>query len=295
MRRTMMYLPGNNPNMLLRGHLFRPDGLIFDLEDSVPVAEKLAARILVGKILPFLDCGGCELTIRINGIGSDFWRDDIASVAAAVTANPQVTGIRVPKVESPQEIVLLDEVLSELEAENGIARGHIRIFCLLESAAAVWRAFDIASASPRVTALIPGGEDLAADLKTSRSKDEVELDWIRRMLVVAARAAGVDVLDAAYPHIYDLEGLKARTAFVRQLGFDGKSVLHPSQIPVIHEVYAPTDQEVQRALRIVRAAEDADRRGQGALSVEGRLVDLPVIKQARHLLQLAEQANDREF
>lgn len=291
MRRTMMYLPGNNPNMLLRGHLFRPDGLIFDLEDSVPTSEKLAARILVGKVLSFLDFGGCELTIRINGTDTDFWRDDIAAVVAAVTANPQVTGVRVPKVESPQEVALLDEMLSELEAENGIPQGHIHIFCLLESALAVWRAFDIASASARVVALIPGGEDLAADLKTSRSKEEIELDWIRRMLVVAARAAGVDALDAAYPHIYDLDGLRAQTAVIRQLGFDGKSVLHPNQIPIIHEVYAPTDREVQRALRIVQAAEEAERRGQGAVSVDGRLVDRPVIRRARYLLQLAGQAH----
>lgn len=294
MRRTMMYLPGNNPNMLLRGHLFRPDGLIFDLEDSVPANEKLAARILVGKILSFLDFGGCELTIRINGTDSDYWRDDITAIFDAAAANSQITGIRVPKVESPQEVILLDEMLSELEDKSNIPPGHIRIFCLLESASAIWRAFDIATASSRVTALIPGGEDLAADLKTSRSKDEIELDWIRRMLVVAARAAGVDALDAAYPHIHDLEGLKTQTAFVRQLGFDGKSVLHPNQIPIIHEAYTPTDQEVRKALRIVQAAEEAERRGQGAVSVDGRLVDRPVIKRAQYLLQLAGPMHGRD-
>jgi citrate lyase subunit beta/citryl-CoA lyase len=287
MRRTMMYIPGNNANMLLRGYLFRPDSLIFDLEDSVPVSEKDSARILVRHILSWGDFGKCELTVRINGVDTEFWRDDLAAVVAAAVSNPGVDGIRLPKTESPATVGILEEALSELESENGFTPGHFKIFCLLESAAAVWRAYDVATASPRVAGLTPGGEDLAADLRTSRSRDETELDWIRRMILVAGRAAGVDVVDAAYPFVHDLEGLRKQTVYVRQLGFDGKSVLHPNQIPVIHEVYTPSEGEIEHALRVVRAAEEAETRGQGAVAVDGRLVDVPVIKRARYLLNFA--------
>jgi citrate lyase subunit beta/citryl-CoA lyase len=283
----MMYIPGNNANMLLRGYLFRPDSLIFDLEDSVPVSEKDSARILVRRILSWGDFGKCELTVRINGADTEFWRDDLAAVAVAAVSNPGVDGIRLPKTESPATVAIVDEALSELESENGFAPGHFKIFCLLESAAAVWRAYDIATASSRVTGLTPGGEDLAADLRTSRSRDETELDWIRRMILLAGRAAGVDVMDAAYPFVHDLEGLRHQTAYVRQLGFDGKSVLHPNQIPVIHEVYTPSEDEIENALRVLRAAEEAKTKGQGAVAVDGRLVDAPVIKRARYLLNFA--------
>jgi citrate lyase subunit beta/citryl-CoA lyase len=283
----MMYLPGNNPNMLLRGHLFRPDGLILDLEDSVPQKEKDAARILVQKILSWQDFGSCEVSVRVNGMDTEFWREDLEAVASAAAVNPQVDGIRLPKAESAAMASLLDEALSELEEKHGLKAGHFTIFCLLESAKAVWKAFDIATASSRITGITPGGEDLAADLRTSRSAGESELDWIRRMTLVAGRAAGVDVLDTAYPRIHDLEGLREQTAFVRQLGFDGKNVLHPGQIPIIHEVYTPTRQETENSLRILRAAEEAARKGQGAVAVDGKLVDVPVIKRARYLLSLA--------
>jgi citrate lyase subunit beta/citryl-CoA lyase len=282
----MMYLPGNNPNMLQRGYLFRPDGLIFDLEDSVPMNQKDAARILVREIVSHQNFGHCELTVRINGMDTEFWRDDLEAVAAAAAVNLRVDGIRLPKAESPAMLSLLDEALSETEAKYGFEQGRFRVFCLLESAAAVWRAYDIAT-SPRVTGLTPGGEDLAADLRTSRSPDEVELDWIRRMILVAGRAAGVDVLDAAYPLVHDLEGLRKQTAYIRQLGFDGKSVLHPGQISVIHEVYTPSESEIHKSLRVIQAEEEAVRRGQGAVAVDGRMVDAAVIKRARYLLNLA--------
>ena len=282
LRRTMLYLPGNNPNMLLRGHLFRPDGLILDLEDAVAPSEKDAARILVRDVLCRGEFGGCEVTVRINGMDTELWREDVAAVVPA-----GATGLRVPKVENPRDIRLLDEYLGEVESQAGIAEGRTAIFCLLETALGIWRAYDIATASPRVAALIPGGEDLTADLRTNRSADGTELATIRSLLVVAARAAGVDALDTVYPRVADDEGLRREVAFIKQLGFDGKSVIHPNQIPVVHDVFTPTEAEVEKARRIVAAARDAAARGLGAVQVDGRMVDKPVVRRAEFTLSRA--------
>ncbi|MDR1943753.1 MAG: CoA ester lyase [Synergistaceae bacterium] len=282
MRRTMLYLPGNNPNMLTRGHLFGADGLILDLEDSVPRSEKDAARILVREVLKYREFDGCETTVRINGLDTEFWRGDLA-----VVVPHGVHGIRVPKVETPQNVRDVDDELSAVESGSSVPVGATKIFCLLETALGVWNAYDIARSSPRVTAIIPGGEDLAADLRTSRSKEGTEMEWTRRMMIVAARAAGVDALDTVWPRVADEDGLRREVEFAKQLGFDGKSVIHPNQIPIIHAIYEPTEAEIESARKIVSAARDAAARGLGAVSVDGRMVDLPVVRRAEFTLERA--------
>lgn len=279
MRRTMLYLPGNNPNMLTRGHLFGSDGLILDLEDAVAVSEKDTARVLVREVLRRGEFGSCEVTVRINGVDTDLWKDDLAAVVPC-----KIDGIRAPKVEDPQTIRDLDEELSHVESKAGIEVGHTKIICLLETANGVWNGYDIAKTSPRVAAIMPGGEDLAADLRTSRSPEGTELEWIRRMLVVAARAAGVDALDTVFPRVSDDEGLRRETEFIKSLGYDGKSVIHPNQISIIHDVFTPTEKEIERAKKIVAAAKEAAERGLGAVSVDGRMVDKPVVRRAEFTL-----------
>ena len=283
----MLYLPGNNPNMLTRGYLFGSDGLILDLEDAVAESEKDAARILVRDILKHGEFGSCEVTVRINGIDSPYWRDDLSAVVPC-----GIGGIRLPKVDSVQTVCDVDEELSSIEAKSGLEPGSTRIFCLLETAQGVWNAYDIAKASPRVAAIIPGGEDLVADLRTSRSAEGTELEWVRRMLVVAARAAGVDALDTVFPRVTDDEGLRREVEFIKQLGYDGKSAIHPNQISIIHDVFAPTEREIDMAQRIVAAAREAAERGLGAVSVDGRMVDLPVVRRAEFTLERAGYAAD---
>ncbi len=287
MRRTMLYLPGNNPNMLLRGHLFGPDGLIIDLEDAVAFHEKDSARILVREMIRRGRFGKCEVTVRINGLDTEFWRDDLRAVVPL-----GIDGVRAPKVDTPETVKTLDEELSKLEAQAGLPVGRTKIFCLLETAKGIWNAYDIACSSPRVAAIIPGGEDLVADLKTSRSLEETELEWARRMLVVAARAAGVDALDTVYPRAADDEGLRKQTEFIKQLGFDGKSVIHPNQIPIVHQVFDPSEKEVDQAKRIVEAAREAAKKGLGAVTVDGRMVDVPVVKRAEYVLVRAGVAQE---
>ena len=279
----MLYLPGNNPNMLLRGHLFDPDGLVLDLEDAVAVREKDAARILIRDVLRRGEFGSCEVTVRINGLDTEYWRKDLE----ALVPLGRLDGVRAPKVDDAATVKLLDEALSEIESKAGLEVGRTKIFCLLETARGIFNTYDIASASPRVTAVIPGGEDLTADLRTNRSPEGTELEGIRRNVIVAARAAGVDALDTVFPRITDDEGLRRETSFIKQLGFDGKSVIHPNQIPIIHEVFTPTEKEIERAQKIVAAAKEAAERGLGAVQVDGRMVDAPVVKRALFTLSRA--------
>ncbi len=283
LRRTMLYLPGNNPNMLLRGHLFNPDGLVLDLEDAVAVREKDAARILIRDVLKRGEFGSCEVTVRINGLDTEYWRKDLE----ALVPLGRLDGVRAPKVDDAATVKQLDEALSEIESKAGLEVGRTKIFCLLETARGIFNTYDIATASPRVTAVIPGGEDLTADLRTNRSPEGTELEGIRRNVIVAARAAGVDALDTVFPRITDDEGLRKETSFIKQLGFDGKSVIHPNQIPIIHEVFTPTEKEIERAQKIIAAAKEAAERGLGAVQVDGRMVDAPVVKRALFTLTRA--------
>ena len=280
MRRTMLYLPGNNPNMLVRGHLFGSDGIIMDLEDAVAMSEKDAARAMVSKFLRRGDFGTTEVTVRINGVDTEYWKKDLE----AVVPHKRLDGIRLPKADSPQIIKDVDEELSRLEDKYGIEQGHIKLFCILETAYGIWHAYDVAKASKRVAAILPGGEDLVADLKTSRTPEGTELEWSRRMIVIAARAAGVDAIDLMFPRVTDDEGLKKDAQFSKDLGFDGKSVIHPNQIPIIHKIFTPTEKEIEKAQRIIAAAEDAKARGLGTVSVDGRMVDIPVVKRAHYIL-----------
>ena len=280
MRRTMLYLPGNNPNMLVRGHLFGSDGIIMDLEDAVAMSEKDAARAMVSKFLRRGDFGNTEVTVRINGADTEYWKKDLE----AVVPHKRLDGIRLPKADSPQIIKDVDEELSRLEDKYGIEQGHIKLFCILETAYGIWHAYDVAKASKRVAAIPPGGEDLVADLKTSRTPEGTELEWSRRMIVIAARAAGVDAIDLMFPRVTDDEGLKKDAQFSKDLGFDGKSVIHPNQIPIIHKIFTPTEKEIEKAQRIIAAAEDAKARGLGTVSVDGRMVDIPVVKRAHYIL-----------
>jgi len=282
LRRTKLYLPGNNPNMLLRGHLFNPDGVILDLEDAVAMSEKDSARILVRDVLKRGDFGSCEVTVRINAMDTEFWRKDIETVVPC-----GIDGIRIPKVEDPKDIAIMDEALSHIESKAKIRVGKTLIFCLLETALGIWRAYDIAKASKRVAAICPGGEDLRADLKTTRSPNSEELIGPRRMVVLAAHAANVDALDTVFTDITDDAGLRRETEWVRQLGYQGKSVIHPNQIPIIHDVFTPTAKEIEQAKKIVEAAAEAAARGLGAVQVDGKMVDKPVVKRAEFTLQRA--------
>ncbi len=260
--------------------------LVFDLEDSVPVDCKLDARLLVGGavrrrelVAPF----GGEVMVRINGMDTPWWREDLDAVVW-----PGLDGVRVPKVENRDMLEELDSALGELERRRGLEHGTVVVLPILETVKGVLDASAIASA-PRVAALTLGGEDLTSDLGARRTPEGGELDAARSQVLLAARGAGVQAIDTVYPMVNDVEGLERECRKVYGLGFDGKSVIHPSQVAVIHRVFRPSDDEIRRAERIVEAAERAATQGAGAVCVDGRMVDVPVVRKARRVLALARR------
>ncbi|MCD6420312.1 MAG: HpcH/HpaI aldolase/citrate lyase family protein [Synergistetes bacterium] len=285
----MMYIPGNSPAMIQRSFIYGADGLILDLEDSVPMEEKDSARILVRNMLREIDFGSCEVTVRINHLSTGYGEKDLEYI---IPERPD--GIRYPKCETAEDITEMDKFITKIEESNGIPIGSIKIFAILETAKGVFNAYEIASSSPRITALVFGAEDFTASMHTNRSKTGEELLFARHRIVLAARVAGVDALDTVFGDINDTEGLKKETEFIKQLGFDGKSVIHPRQIEIVHSVFTPSQSEVEKALRIVEAIKKAKERGTGVVAVDGRMVDAPVLARAKRILLLAGVNTDEE-
>jgi citrate lyase subunit beta/citryl-CoA lyase len=268
--------------MIQNCSIYGADGVLLDLEDSIALAEKDAARKLVRRALLTLDFGGVERVVRINGRDTPFFEKDLEEI---VPARPDA--VRLPKVDGPEDVLAADRIISRLEKENGIEPGKVRIQAMLETARAIVNAAAIASASPRLSGLTLGGQDLAADLGIKATKDGRELLYAKSAVVIAAKAAGLEAFDTVYTDVNDLEGLleAARTAV--SLGFSGKAAIHPSQVPVIHQAFAPSESEVRKAKAVVRAAREAEARGAGVVALDGRMIDAPVVAQAERTLELA--------
>jgi len=281
LRRTMLFVPGNNPGMVRDAGIYGADSVIFDLEDAIPLAEKDAARFLVREALLSITFGPAELLVRINGMDTPFAVADMRAVVSTGRA-----AVRLPKTECAQDILDCAAVIEEIERENGMEVGSTNIVAAIESARGVLNAKEIAHASKRLVALALAAEDYTADLKTARSKDGTELLFGRSMILHAARSAGIDAIDSVFSDANDEEGLRAETMLVKQLGFDGKSVINPRQIRPIHEVFAPTAAEIEKAINIVDAFEHAQEHGSGIVSMNGKMVDRPVVLRAMRVLDL---------
>lgn len=286
LRRSMLYLPGNSPNMVQDAHLYGSDSILIDLEDSVVISEKDAARNLVRNALDNIDYGDIEVTIRINPVHTDFYEDDLKAI---IPGKPDA--IRVPKSESAEQIIKVDEFITELEKENNIEVGSTKLMPMIESAKGVREVNEIAQASSRNVALTIGGEDLATDLGVTRTKGSEEIFTSRSLIVLAAKAAGIDALDTIYSNVNDIEGLKRETELIKKLGFSGKAVIHPKQIKPVHEVFNPKEEEVREARKIIDAAEEAERKGQGAIIVNGKMIDYPIVDRAKRTVAYAESTS----
>lgn len=281
LRRSRLYLPGNEPKFFINAGLHRPDAIILDLEDSVAPAEKDAARLVVRNALRAVDFFDAERMVRINQLPLG-----IEDLTAVIPARPDL--ILVPKVESPDQIAEVDSAVSRLLAEQA-SSGDVWLMPILESALGIELAFEIAQSSPRVVALTLGLEDYAADLGVAKSASGEESAYARQRVVNAARAAGLQAIDSVYGDVDDLEGLLAWGRRSRQQGYQGMGCLHPRQIPVIHEAYRPTPAEIDKALRIVEAFEEAEAKGLGVVSLGSKMIDPPVVKQAQRLVAQGKQ------
>lgn len=281
LRRTMMFVPGANAAMLRDAPLFGADSVMFDLEDSVSLKEKDTSRALVHFALKTFDYSSVETVVRVNGLDSCGALDIEAVVLAGVNV------IRLPKTETAQDIVDVEAVIERVERENGIEVGRTRMMAAIESAEGVLNAREIAKASKRLIGIALGAEDYVTNMKTRRYPDGQELFFARSMILHAARAAGIAAIDTVYSDVNNTEGFQNEVRMIKQLGFDGKSVINPRQIPLVNEIYTPTEKEIDHAKQVIWAIREAESKGSGVISLNGKMVDKPIVERAERVIALA--------
>lgn len=285
LRRSMLFVPGNNPGMIRDAHIYGSDSIMFDLEDSVAITEKDTARFLVYKALTTLNYGKKELVVRINDLSSGI---GIMDLEAIVRARPDV--IRLPKTETAQDVIDCEREIERIEREAGIPVGSTGMMAAIESAIGVLNAKEIAFSSKRLIGIALGAEDYVTDLKTTRSPEGVELMFARGMIVNAAKAAGIMALDTVYSDVNNEEGFIAEATLIRKMGFDGKSIINPRQVAPLHAVFTPSERDLKKAMAIMDAIAEANARGSGVASLNGKMIDKPVVARAQYLLELYERS-----
>ncbi|MDD4600365.1 Citrate lyase subunit beta [bioreactor metagenome] len=279
LRRTMLFIPGNNPGMLQNGGVFGADSVILDVEDAVAPGEKDAARLLVSYALRNVDYGCSETVVRINTLDT-FGKEDIRAI---VPCQPDL--LLVPKVETAADI---KEVVSLVATAEKPGQKKVNLIALLETPRGIAEAFSIAQADERVVALALGAEDYTAALGANRTKQGTEIFTARTMIINAAAAAGVQSIDTPYTDANDEQGLLEDSQTAKHLGFKGKLAINPRQIDVIHEVFNPTMHEIEWAERVIEAIRIAESEGAGVASLNGKMVDAPVVNRAERILYLAK-------
>ena len=283
MRRSMLFLPGNNPNMLINGNCLGADAVIFDLEDAVSPDEKDAARILVRNTMRYMDFRGCEIIVRINSIDTPYWQKDLDQIL------PYQPGlILLPKTGSTADVLAADAYITQVEEALGMEAGTVGLMPLIETAMGVENAFAIASATKRVKALFLGAEDLTADLQCKRTKEGREIEYARTRLVMAARAAGIEVYDTPFTDVNDDEGIEVDALLAKSLGFSGKASISPRHVEVINRVFSPTLAEINYAYEVMEAIALAKQQGKGAIALRGKMIDAPIVMRAQRTIAMAQ-------
>lgn len=284
MRRSMLFLPGNTPNMIINGDALGADCIILDLEDAVSPDEKDSARLLVRSAMKNMGFRGVEITVRINSIDTEYWRDDLEAI---IPLKPDF--IMPPKSGCAEDIKKIDAYITGIEEKCGMDKGGVKLIPLIETALGVDNAFNIATASKRVAALFLGGEDLTADLRCKRTKSGNEINYARTRLVCAARAAGIDVYDTPFTDVNDDEGIIADAEYAKSLGFSGKAAIAPRHVRAINEVFSPSLKDIRYAQDVFEAIRLGKEQGKGAVSLRGKMIDKPIVERARQTLEAAKQ------
>lgn len=282
LRRTMLFMPGNNPGMLLNAPILGADSVILDLEDAVSLTEKDSARILVREAIKNLDYSNVELTVRVNPLDTEFGPKDIDTITRV---KPDT--LMVPKAD-PKEIRIADEMISKIEKEEGFEEGSIKIIPLIETAYGLENIYDVIKSSERIVAVLLGGEDLTSDLGIKRTKEGEEIFYARNRVATACRASRMNAVDTPFTDTNDYEGLRKDTSKAKSIGMTGKAAINPRQIDTIHSVFAPAEDEIKHAKRVLDAMEEAKKEGKGVFSLDGKMVDAPVLNRARNTVELAK-------
>ncbi|UTC87597.1 HpcH/HpaI aldolase/citrate lyase family protein [Treponema denticola] len=280
-RRSMLFMPGNNPGMLVSADILGADSIIYDLEDAVSLDEKDSARTLVRNALSFLKFTHSEITVRINPIDSPYWEKDLEAIIPVLP-----DGIVIPKA-SVDAVHSVEQKINEIKKAHNITK-NFSFLMLVESARGIMDVNSIAKASSLIQGLLLGGEDYSVDMGIQRTRLSKELEYARFSLTTAAHAYGLDSLDTPFTDVEDFEGLRLDTAFSKNIGFSGRLVINPRQVEEIHKIFSPSSAEIERAEAILQAAEEAKQKGLGVFSFKGKMVDLPVIKRAQALYDSAK-------
>jgi len=280
----MLFLPGNTPNIIVNGEILGADAVILDLEDAVAPTEKDSARILVRNAIGLMGFGKCEVIVRINSTDTDFWMKDLDAI---IPVKP--TLIMPPKTGCAEDVKRVDEYITKLEEKLGMEKNTVKLIPLIETALGVENAFSIASASDRVAAIFLGGEDLTADMRCKRTKEGNEINYARCRMVMAARAAGVDVYDTPFTDVNDDEGIYVDTQYAKSLGFTGKSAISPRHVKAINEVFSPSQKDIDYAYEVMEAIRIGKEQGKGAVALRGKMIDAPIVARAQQTIAMAEE------
>ena len=280
-----MFLNAQKPGLIKDPYVYGPDSIMLELEDAVAMKEKDAARFSLYHALQEIDYRGVERVVRINGLDSDLWEEDIfCSVAGGCDS------IRIPKTETAEDVKKVEAVVEEAEKRFGREPGSVLIMAALESAKGVLNALEICQSSPRMFGIALSGGDYTKDLQTVITGTGVELMGARQHMIIAARAAGVQCFDTVWTNLNDMEGFKKDVQTIKAMGFDGKSIINPRQIPIVHEIYTPTQKEIIFAEKVVREIDEKSAQGIGVFTVDGKMIDIAFYDGAKRTLMLARAA-----
>lgn len=287
--RTMLFTPGNNMRMIQKAGTLGADAIILDLEDAVPMADKETARIFVRDSIEDLSAKGTDLLVRINALTTGLVEQDLEWVV-----QKGLIGVVLPKAESKEDTLQIARLIDQKEKEKGIEPGSLALIPILETARGILNVYEVAMASQRVIVVAFGAVDFARDMGISLSREGTELLYARSRIAISARAAGVQAIDTPWIDIADKEGLVQEAKMARQLGFRGKLLIHPSQIEPVNRFFSPSESEVEYAKKVVEAFQRAEARGLGAISFEGKMIDIANFRQAEELIALAEAIAQKE-
>ncbi|MFA6865224.1 MAG: aldolase/citrate lyase family protein [Sphaerochaetaceae bacterium] len=283
LRRTMLFVPGNNTSMVVNAGIYPVDSLMFDLEDSVSLDQKDNVRFVLHEALKTINYQNKELIVRINSLSNGMGQTDLDYLIPLGKV-----AIRLPKTDSSQDIIDCESYIEKIEKRCGMKVGTTKMMAAIESANGVLNAYSIAHASKRLIGIALGAEDLVTDLHTRRSPGGLELSFARSMILMAARSAGISAIDTVFSDLNDMEGFRSEVEMIKQLGFDGKSIINPRQIETIVEIFSPTEKEIIAALEIVDVMKEAAKMGKGVVSLHGKMVDKPIIERAKRVLETAK-------
>lgn len=283
LRRTMMFLNAQKPGLIKEPYIYKPDSIMLDLEDAVAENQKDAARFSLFHALRSIDYRGCERVVRINGLDSPYWKEDIRCAVAG-----GCDSIRIPKTETSADVLFVENEIAAAEKEFGRPEGSVLIMAALESARGVLNALEICESSERLFGIALSGGDYTKDLQTHITGTGIELMGARQHMIMAARAAGVQCFDTVYTNLDDMEGFRKDVETIHLMGFDGKSIINPRQIPVVHEIFTPTQKDIVFAEKVVREIDSKKAQGIGVFTVDGKMIDIAFYDGAKRTIELAK-------